>query len=137
MPKNTNLTNLAVNVEADAFASLIDGGFIDIYDGKQPDSADMPITTQTLGVTLSFGSPAFAPANKGIITSNPIKAGVAARSIVASWARITRSDRTTVMDISVGTSNANLILPTTNIAAGVTVTCSSYSHAIAKSAPGS
>lgn len=139
MPKNTNLSNLSVNVEADAFAVLLDGGFIDIYDGKQPDSADTPITTQILGVTLAFGSPAFGRADKGIITSNPIKSGVAVNTVnPAKWARITRSDhKTVVMDVSVGTAKANIIVPTTNIAAGVMVTCSAYSHSIAKSAPGS
>jgi hypothetical protein len=32
-----------VNTDADAFARLMDGGFIDIYDGAQPETADTPL----------------------------------------------------------------------------------------------
>ncbi len=55
----TTLANATVNTEANALAELLNGGSIDILDGPQPDAADLPITTQTVGVTLTFGDPAF------------------------------------------------------------------------------
>jgi hypothetical protein len=77
MAKRTVLSELSVNTEANAFAALMDGGFIDFYDGAPPKDADTPVKGQTLGVTLGFGSPAFGPAVAGVITANPITPGVA------------------------------------------------------------
>lgn len=138
MAKNTRLAKLAVNTEANAFGSLLNGGYIEIYDGEQPESADLPVTDQTRGVTLRFGDPAFAEAVDGVIMSNPITAGVAVTDInPATWARLYTAARKVVMDVSVGKSNANVVLPTVNIAAGVTVSCGMFSHFVSKSTPGS
>ncbi len=135
MTKITNLSNLSVNVEADAFAALMDGGFIDIYDGQQPKSADETLSGQRRGVTLSFGNPAFRPAVAGIITANTIAPGVAGVSLnPATWARIYRSDhKTVIMDVSVGTKDAVIVLPSTNLPAGITVTCSFFAHTVTRS----
>ncbi len=133
MPKISNLSIKSANIEADAFAKLMDGGFIDIYDGAQPESADEPLSsTHRLGVTLSFGSPAFLPAAAGVITANQIMPGVAVMSLnPATWARIYQKDhKTAVMDVSVGTRDAVIILPSTNLPAGITVTCSFFTHVI-------
>ncbi len=130
--KTTNLTDLAVNVEANAFSALLDGGFIDICGGKQPDSANAPMSGQKRAVTLAFGSPAFGPSKAGVIVANKIAPGVSENSVnPVTWARIYRSDhKTPVMDVSVGTRDAVVILPTVNIPANITVTCSSFSHVI-------
>lgn len=136
MAKRTALAELAVNVEANAFAALMDGGFIDLYDGVPPDTADTPISRQRLGVTLGFGTPAFGRAAAGVIIANPITSGVAKASLdPATWARVYKSDhRTPVMDVSVGVDDAVITLPTVTIPAGVTVTCSFFSHAVARAA---
>lgn len=138
MTKKTRLSNLVVNVQADALATLLANGFIDIYDGVQPDSADVDVSNQTLSVSLQFGSPAFMPAQDGVLAANPIKAAVATKTVErATWARLYRSDhKTKVMDVSVGTKDANIILPTTNIQSGVTVSCSSFTHSVAKATSG-
>ena len=135
MAATTHLSDLAVNVQADAFASLMDGGFIDIFDGKQPKDAATPLSGQKLGVTFGFGSPAFARAAAGLIVANPITPGVARSSLnPATWARIYRADhKTAVMDVTVGTKNAVIVLPTVTLPEGVTVTCSFFSHVIPKS----
>lgn len=137
MSKNTQLTTLAVNTEADAFAALMNDGYLDIYDGSQPANGDVAISGQTLGVSIRFGAPAFLPAVAGLIAANPMTPGVIAASInPATWGRVYRSDHVTpVMDVSVGTSDANVVLPTTNLVAGVTVTVGSFTHTVAKSTP--
>lgn len=138
MAKNTQLTDLAVNTEGDAFSVLMDGGFIDMYTGSQPATGDTALGAQVLLVTLEFGTPAFSSAVAGIITANPITAGVAIATGTATWARIYRSDHTTkVMDCSVGTNAANIIVPTTAVSSGITVSCSSFTHTIAKATSGS
>lgn len=137
MAKNTKLADVVVNAQGEALATLLKGGFIDIYDGVQPASADVP-TSSRLCVTLQFGSPAFNPAQKGVLSANPIKSGVAVGDAEpATWARLFQEDhKTVVMDVSVGTRDANIILPTARIVKGVTVTCSSFQHSIAKSTAG-
>ena len=133
----TNLASASVNVQANALAALLDGGSIDILDGPRPDAADLPITSQTVGVTLGFGDPAFRPAVAGIIVSNLIQPGVVSTSITPTWARMYTADHRTVMDISVGVRDANLIIPANYLEQGATLSCDSYTHAIAKSALGS
>lgn len=136
MPKRTVLSEKSVNAEADAFGALMDGGFIDIFGGEAPTSSDMAVGDQIRAVSLAFGTPAFGRSAGGSIIANPIQSALAERTVnPVTWARVFRADhKTSVMDVSVGTRDATLILPTTNIAANVTITCSFFSHAIRKSA---
>lgn len=132
--KRTNMTNLAVETEANAFARLMDDGFIDIYSGPQPATADTPLNGQVMAVSLSFSKPAFAPSLAGELIANSIRGGEAENSVeLATWARIYRADhKTPVMDVTVGTRDAVVVLPTVNIQARITVTCSHFSHTIPK-----
>lgn len=138
MAKNTKLADEVVNAQANVLGEMLSDGFIDIYDGAQPESANDSISKQTLCVSLRFGTPAFGPAQKGIISANTIASGVAVATVSnATWARVFRADhKTKVMDVSVGTKDANIILPTTNIVRGVTVQCSSFLHTVAKTTQG-
>ena len=137
MAKNTQKTNLAVNTEADALSALFNGGFIKIYDGTQPATGDTSITTQNLLVTLTFGNPAFGAAVAGVITANAITSGTAGASGTATWARLTKSDGTAVQDGSVDTASANIVLNSTAISSGASVSCSSLTITLAKSTAGS
>jgi hypothetical protein len=133
MSKNTQLTNLFVNTQGDNVKTLFNSGFIDILDGTQPATGDTAITTQAVLVSLTFGSTAFGSTTAGVMTANSITSGTAGATGTASWFRCYKSDHTTaLMDGSVGTSSANLILPTTTINSGQTVSCSSFTHTISK-----
>lgn len=133
--KKTNLTDLAVNAEAAAFAALMDGGYIDLHGGSMPATADTPLDGQPLAVSMSLGSPAFTRPTMGMLTANPISPSVAVGSVnPVTWARVYRADhKTAVMDVTVGTRDSNIILPSVNIPANITVTCSTFVHAISKS----
>ena len=137
MALNTQLTNLAVNTEADALAPLLNSGLIKIYTGTQPATGDTALSANTLLVTLTFAATAFPAASAGVLTANAIASGIAAATGTATFARVTKSDGTAVFDASVGTATANIILPTTTINTSQTVTCSSFTHTIAKSTSGS
>lgn len=134
MAKITTLTDLAANTEADAFAKLLDGGFIDIYGGEQPDTADAPVSGQRRAVSLALGSPAFGAAAAGVIIAREISPGTAEYDVnPVTWARVYRSDhKTAVMDVSVGTKDATILLPTVNLPRGITVNCGFFSHTIEK-----
>ena len=127
MPMNTQLSDATVNAQANALAALCNGGFIKIYDGTQPASADSDLSGNTLGVTLTFGATAFGAANSGVITANAITTGVAVAGITPTFARIFKSDGTTVvMDVSAGASGANMTIGA--FTAGTTVSVSSFTH---------
>ncbi|CAN0484936.1 unnamed protein product, partial [Phaeothamnion confervicola] len=109
-----------------------------IYSRPAPESPETEVGDRKLCVSLRLGAPAFMPATKGILSANPIKSGVATGDVnPVTWARLYQSDhKTPIMDVSVGTKDANIILPTTNIVRGITVACSSFLHAVAKSTAG-
>jgi len=139
MTLNTQLSNLAVNTEANALAALLNSGYIDILDGAQPLTSDTALSGQNVLVTLTFSATAFGGAAAGVLTANAIGAGVAGNTGTAAWFRMYKSDHTTVvMDGSVGVviGLSNLVLSTTSITAGVTVTCSAYTHTVAKATVG-
>ena len=129
---NTQLSNTTVNAQASVFAALCDDGFLRLYDGIQPTTAEEAITTQRLGVIIKFGTPAFSEPVNGLITSNPMTAGIAIKSIEPTWARVFKSDGATVVgDFSAGDVDANAIIGAFTI--GTTVNCTSFSHQVLNS----
>lgn len=138
MALNTQMSNAAVNAMADALSDLLDGGYLRIYDGTQPATADTAISTQVLLAELPLNA-TFAPAAVGgLLTANAITSDSSANATgTASWFRLFKSDGTTaILDGTVGTSSANLIIATTSISAGQTVSCSSFTHDVLNSSSG-
>ena len=98
---------------------------IRLYDGTQPANANTAISTQTLLVSLTI-SGAFGTDSNGTLTFSTINNGTAVATGTASFFRIVKSDGTTVvMDGSIGTSSADLILNTTTITTNDTVAITS------------
>lgn len=98
---------------------------IRIYSGTQPANANTAISTQTLLVSLNI-SGAFGTDSNGTLTFSTVNNGTAVASGTASFFRIVKSDGTTViMDGSIGTSSADLVLNTTTIATNDTVAITS------------
>lgn len=135
MALNTQLASATVNAQANALAALCNSGLIKVYDGTQPATADTALSGNTLGVTLTFNATAFgAPAN-GLLTANAITSGVAVAGITPTFARIFKSDGTTVvMDVSAGASGCNLTIGA--FTAGTTVSASSFTHNVKTSQSG-
>lgn len=139
MSLNTQLSNLSVNTEANALAALLNSGFIDVMDGAQPLTADTALSGQNVLATLTLSATAFVGASAGVLTANAITAGVAGNTGTATWFRAYQSNYTTVvMDGTVGViiNQSNLVLSTTAITSGTTVTCSSFQHTVAKATAG-
>lgn len=138
MALNTQLANATVNAQADDLARLLDNGYLRIYDGSQPASADTAVSTQTLLAELRFAATSAPAASGGLLTFNALTSDSSANnSGTASWFRALKSDGTTVvMDGSVGTSAANMVIATTSISAGQTVSCSSFTHDVLNSSSG-
>lgn len=127
-------SNVCVNGEADFIGSNLDLGYIRIYDGSQPATADTALSGQTLLAELRFGADAFPAAVAGLLTANAITSDASANATgTASWARILQSDGTTTMfDGNVATAAANVVINSTSIVAGAVVSCSSLTLQVSK-----
>jgi len=135
MALDTQLADATVNAQAAALAALCSGGLIRVYSGTKPATADTPLAGNTLGVTLTFGAPAFPAAVSGLLTANAITAGVAVADITPTFARIFKSDgATVVMDVSAGTADANLLLGA--FTAGTLVGATSFTHDVRNATAG-
>jgi hypothetical protein len=102
---------LARNTGLDAKLALLDGGALSFYTAPQPANADTAITTQTLLGTGAFSSPAFAPSAGGVATAEEIFSAAGIGDGDAAWARAYSADGTTaVLDLTVGTADADIII---------------------------
>lgn len=128
MANNPKFSNVAVNAKVDAQALLLNTGYLRIYDGTQPATADTAIGAQVLLAELRLNATAFGAGAAGVATANAITADSSANATgTASWFRALKSDGTTVIyDGSVGTSGSDLNLNTVSIVAGAAVSVSSF-----------
>lgn len=134
MALTPKLSNVGANASADGICALCNAGFIDIYDGAQPATADTAIGAQVMLVRLTFGSPAFSAAVAGVATANAITFGVAAATGTAAWFRAYETDGVTALfDGSVGTGTTNIVLTSTAITIGGTVLVTALTYTQAKS----
>jgi hypothetical protein len=125
MPTNLKYSNGTRNAQQNGLITYAGSGSkINIYSGAQPANANTAISGQTLLVTLTV-SGSFGTDSNGTITLSTVTNGTAVATGTASFFRITQSDNTTVvMDGSVATSDADLVLNNTSIATGQVVSIS-------------
>ena len=135
MALNTQIADATVNAQADALAALCNSGLIKIYNGTQPATADTALSSNTLGVTLTFGDPAFGAASSGLLSAEAITAGTAVASITPTFARIFKADgTTTVMDVSAGATGCNLTIGA--FTEGTIVSATAFTHDVRNSTSG-
>lgn len=107
--------------------TLSTSALLKIYDGTQPASPDTAVGAQVLLSSHTCSStfaPAASSAHPSVLTANAIGSATAGNSSTATWFRLTTSGGTAHIDGSVGTSSADLILNSTSITSGQTVTIS-------------
>lgn len=120
-------TTAVRNARLDAVTTAVgSSGLLRIYDGSRPASANVAVSSQTLLAQLALSS-TFAPAAaSGVLTANAITEDSSANATgTATWARVTTSGGTAVVDLSVATSGAEVTINTTSIVSGRVVQCSS------------
>lgn len=118
-----------VKGSVDNFTANLNSGFIKIYTGAQPSLNGA--VSGTLLATLTFGATAFAAstASSGIVTAtaNSITSGTAGNTGTAGYFALVKSDTTTVVGTgTVGTSSSDLVLNSTSISSGATVSITSF-----------
>ena len=128
------MANATVNDEAAALAALAENGYIRIYDGSRPATANTAIGSQVKLAELRFGAPAFGAPVNGVITANAITPDISADATgTASWFRVLEDDGTTPLwDGEAGTAGADLILNSVAIGAGSQVSITSLVHTVPK-----
>lgn len=97
-----------------------------IYDGTQPTDPDTALGAQVLLAELTCSATAFGAASAGVITASAITSDSSANATgTATWASFVTAAGVRKIDCSVGTSSANVIINSTAISSGATVSCSS------------
>lgn len=100
---------------------------LQIYSGTKP-STGGAITTQTKLAEFTMGTPFADSASGGSLSLTLPADTVGLANGTAVWARVVKADGTThVMDLTVGTSSADVILNTTSISTGVAISLASAS----------
>jgi hypothetical protein len=130
MALNPKLSNAAVSAAADALLAQLNTGYLRIYQGVQPATADTALSGQVLLAELRFGATAFGAAANGVANANALTADAAANATdTATWFRALKSDGTSVVfDGSVGTATADLILNTTAIVTNAQVSVTAFTY---------
>jgi hypothetical protein len=130
MPFNPKLTNLAANTSANGVSTLLSGGWIRIYDGAQPATADTAITTQVLLASIRLATPAFGAAVAGVAPANAVTPDLDIDANGnATWFRAYKSDGTTpVYDGSVGLLGCDLNLSSVTFLQHGSVTITQFSY---------
>jgi hypothetical protein len=125
------------NAAADAVVDLVDvggAGSLRIYDGTPPADANASLSGNTLLAQLPLSNPAFGSAAAGVATANAITQDSAADNTgTATFFRVLSGGGLVIMQGSVGTASADLILGSTSIAAGVVVQVTAFVYTQAAS----
>jgi hypothetical protein len=126
MASNLNYSNGTRNAQQQGLITYAGAdAIVFIYSGAQPATANTAISGQTVLCQMAIGG-AFGTDSNGTLTITTPISGTASASGTASFFRITKSNGSTVvMDGSIGTTDADLILDTTTINNTQTVTISS------------
>jgi hypothetical protein len=134
MANNPKFANVTVNAEADALARLLDNGYLRIYSGSQPTNADTALGAQVLLAELRFNATSAPAASAGVLTFNALTSDTSADATgTAAFYRALKSDGSSVvMDGSVGTSSADLVLNSTAIQSGAQVDVTSFAVTVSK-----
>ncbi len=135
MAKDTDFTDAARTLMANAIDQEFDNGYLRIYDGAKPAGPSTAIGAQVLLAELRFAATAVASESAGVLTFAALTADASANATgTATWFRALKSDGTTaICDGTVGTSDANLILNTVSIVSAANVSVSSGTLTLAAS----
>jgi len=135
MASNINLSTTSVNAQANALAALANSGYLRLYNGDQPATANTALTTQLLLAELVMNTTAFGAAVAGVVTANSITADSSANaSGDPTFYRVFKSDGVSpVWDGTVGSSSTyDIWMSSTGILAGAQVSVTSMTHTVVK-----
>lgn len=126
-----------VNAEADAATALADSGFIDIYEGAKPATADTSVGSATLLATHALAATAFGAASGGVCTAAAIGDDVSIDAAgMPSFFRCWKANHTDELwDGTVGTSGCDLNFDSVTWQAGGTASITGFTFTANKAGP--
>jgi hypothetical protein len=127
MASNLKYAVTLKNAKLDAITTAIGAsGLLRIYSGTQPTNPDTALSGNTVLAELALSATFAAGSSSGVLTANSITADSSADATgTATFASLLTSGGTRKVDMSVGTSGADLNLNTTSIVSGAQVSVSS------------
>lgn len=116
MAHNVNLSNEYAKAQAAAGGALANGGFLRLYDGVQPGTANATITTQRMLAELRFGNPAGVASDEMFSFGSMINESSAPLNGTPTWYRAFKANGTSpIRDGSVGLVGSGSDLELDNI----------------------
>jgi len=131
LASNFFLSQVCAQVEAQSLntASYFGGATLTIYTGTQPANPQTALSGNTALAAFTLPAAGSNAVSNGVITFGTISNVSASATGTATFFRITNG-ATVVCDGSVGTASADLILNSTAISSGATVSISSFSYTV-------
>ena len=118
---STTLRNATIDAITTATGNA---GLLKLYDGGRP--ATGGTVTNLLG-TFTCATPFAAAAAAGVLSPTLPANTTGSASGTATWARLTTSGGTLVCDLSVGLSASDIIVNTTTVSIGLTLSVTAWS----------
>ncbi len=126
MANNPKLSVARRNAALDTIFDVLDGGgFVDLYDGAQPATTETAIGAQVKLARNALNADVAPAASSATKTANAIASSTALATGTATWATFVTSAGVRVIDVSVGTSDADVIMASVAIQQDATVSYSS------------
>ena len=124
-----NLSQSASSAAVAAVGAQCNGGALTFYSGTMPVSPETALSGNTALVAwtfaaTAFGTPVFGSGKETATAAFTSSSASPSASGTVSFARVTQSGGSVVMDLTVGTSGTDIVVGTTTITTGTTVTLS-------------
>lgn len=127
-----NKSNKAVNYEADALASALSAGTLEVRTGTIPATADDTATGTLLGA-IPLNSPAIVGnAVNGVITLDVPVQVLAVAGGEATWGRFKDNAAATIMDVSIGVSATDLTIDNATVVTNDPLKITSFTYTVPK-----
>jgi hypothetical protein len=136
---NTQWATAAQNARLSAISTLAANGYLAYYSGSQPANGNASITG-TLLCVIKLGATPFNAPSSGTMTNNGAitctgTSGATGTGTAAGYAILFKSDSSSVIGMTnVGTSSSGIVLPSTTITTGESVSIPSGSMTITDNA---
>ena len=134
MASNLNLTNAIVTAQAQLIADALGSGYLRIYQGAQPATADTAIGVQVLLAELRFAATAEASVVDGLITFAALtpEDSILVSDTAAFFRALESDGATVVMDGSAGTAACDLNLNSVELSAGAELSITDMEYTVVK-----
>jgi len=134
MASNLNLTNAIATAQAQLIADALGSGYLRIYQGAQPATADTAIDAQVLLAELRFAATAEVSVVDGLITFAALtpEDSILVSDTAAFFRALESDGDTAVIDGTVGTVGCDMNLNSVELSAGAELSVTNMTYEVVK-----